>query len=269
MQAIRNHFCFQASQDVKPICEGYFTGLPLHVAGQLRVFYEGEYYFLTSFPEWAEWGFVDKAMPPLGFVNHHQLKDGIYFPKMDKDVPVLGWKNSEVILSREQFNIQNPMLIIKKYQDFYDVFCLDIHLENAYEFYLTQQNTIEHFLAYFKENTQDQHLIANQNRIKVDADSMALLKLNQQKRLAEPSSLTLSQIHSRELYHRQSFTKVSEREYECLELLAKGGTAKSIANILSISPRTVETHLTSLKTKFDLSSKQELIALYYENRLLK
>lgn len=52
---------------------------------------------------------------------------------------------------------------------------------------------------------------------------------------------------------------LSKRELECLYLMVRGKTAKGIADILELSPRTVEQYLNSLKNKFSASSKSELI----------
>lgn len=52
------------------------------------------------------------------------------------------------------------------------------------------------------------------------------------------------------------FTK---RESQCLQLLITGKTAKMIGNFLSISPRTAEQYIHSLKAKLNVHSKSELI----------
>jgi DNA-binding CsgD family transcriptional regulator len=49
------------------------------------------------------------------------------------------------------------------------------------------------------------------------------------------------------------------RERECLFYLLYGKTAKAIARILNISPRTAETHIEKLKVKFGCHTKMELI----------
>jgi len=53
--------------------------------------------------------------------------------------------------------------------------------------------------------------------------------------------------------------ELSVRQKQCLFFLLYGKTAKAIANILKISPRTVETHIDNMKIKFGCRSKSELI----------
>lgn len=52
---------------------------------------------------------------------------------------------------------------------------------------------------------------------------------------------------------------LSRREREVAMLAARGETAGEIADRLSISERTVETHLTSIYSKLDVRSKSDLI----------
>lgn len=52
---------------------------------------------------------------------------------------------------------------------------------------------------------------------------------------------------------------LSRRESEVLFFLLRGQTAKQIAQVLCVSPRTIETHIESLKTKMNCSNKAMLI----------
>ena len=53
--------------------------------------------------------------------------------------------------------------------------------------------------------------------------------------------------------------KLTDREAEVLFFLIRGKVTKKIAQILKISPRTVETHVDGLKAKFGAASQPELI----------
>lgn len=56
-----------------------------------------------------------------------------------------------------------------------------------------------------------------------------------------------------------SYLGISEREYEVLELLAKGLSNKEIADSLFVSPNTVKTHLAHLYQKLEVSRRQQAI----------
>lgn len=57
-----------------------------------------------------------------------------------------------------------------------------------------------------------------------------------------------------------SVLSLSERENECLALLAKGRTTKQIGRQLRISPSTVETHLSRAKVKLGVRTHDALLA---------
>jgi DNA-binding NarL/FixJ family response regulator len=57
---------------------------------------------------------------------------------------------------------------------------------------------------------------------------------------------------------------LTAREHEVLELLAKGRRQKEIATALSISPKTVGTHIQNLFSKVGVHSRAELVARAYQ-----
>ncbi len=63
---------------------------------------------------------------------------------------------------------------------------------------------------------------------------------------------------------KQTF-HLSRREQQCLQLLAKGYTAKSIGRELQLSPKTIYFYLDNLKKKAGLRTKSELVKYYWDN----
>ncbi len=64
-----------------------------------------------------------------------------------------------------------------------------------------------------------------------------------------------------------SFFLLSNREKEIIRLIKSGNTSKTIADILSISEYTVQTHRKNIFKKLELVSMSELIAFAYDNAL--
>jgi RNA polymerase sigma factor (sigma-70 family) len=56
-----------------------------------------------------------------------------------------------------------------------------------------------------------------------------------------------------------SYELLTSREREILQLVAEGKTNKEIANVLNISPYTIDTHRTHILQKLNLHSAPELI----------
>ena len=52
--------------------------------------------------------------------------------------------------------------------------------------------------------------------------------------------------------------RLSDRELEILELIGKGHEVRQIANLLHLSPKTVETHRAHIKDKLDLKNSREV-----------
>lgn len=65
------------------------------------------------------------------------------------------------------------------------------------------------------------------------------------------------------------FDVLSQREFEVFRLLAEGKTVNDIAEILSLSPKTVGTHHTNIKQKLDVSNSAELARLAIRSGLLE
>jgi DNA-binding NarL/FixJ family response regulator len=62
--------------------------------------------------------------------------------------------------------------------------------------------------------------------------------------------------------------RVTAREREVLKLLAEGTNQKQIATQLTISSKTVGTHIQSLLLKFGVHSRAELVACAYRDGLV-
>jgi two-component system response regulator NreC len=62
---------------------------------------------------------------------------------------------------------------------------------------------------------------------------------------------------------------LSPREREILQLIAEGKTSREIAEILSLSVKTVQSHRTSLMQKLDLHDRGELIKYAIQKKIIE
>jgi DNA-binding NarL/FixJ family response regulator len=65
-----------------------------------------------------------------------------------------------------------------------------------------------------------------------------------------------------------AFDRLSPREREVLKLIAEGHTSKSVAQILDLSPKTVEKHRTSLMTRLNTHDLAGLIRVALKHGLI-
>jgi FixJ family two-component response regulator len=68
--------------------------------------------------------------------------------------------------------------------------------------------------------------------------------------------------HAGDRQARERFALLSPREREVLAQVVQGLTAKEIARVLALSPRTVETHRANLAAKLETDSLAQLIRRY-------
>lgn len=67
---------------------------------------------------------------------------------------------------------------------------------------------------------------------------------------------------------RDPYEQLTAREKEVLRLLAEGHTAKEIAAMLVISPKTVDSHKTRFMAKLDLHNRAELIKYALRKKII-
>lgn len=72
------------------------------------------------------------------------------------------------------------------------------------------------------------------------------------------ASLVLDVYRSQEPEDHSSFDTLTNREREILKLVAEGNPNKDIANLLTISPKTVDNHRTNIMRKLELHNVVEL-----------
>jgi len=67
---------------------------------------------------------------------------------------------------------------------------------------------------------------------------------------------------------KDTYQLLTDREKEVLKLIAEGHTAREIADMLFVSPKTVEWHKTSLMNKLNIHNKTDLIKFAIRKRLI-
>jgi len=67
---------------------------------------------------------------------------------------------------------------------------------------------------------------------------------------------------------KEPYERLTDREREVLKLVVEGKTVREIADMLVVSPKTVEWHKTSLSNKLNIHSKTDLIKFAIRKRIM-
>lgn len=163
-----------------------------------------------------------------------------------------------------EFNVWNGFTVSKYTDDYVETwsFATDKASESTTQFYVNNLSLFDQFIVYFKKYTSeftkdinDEKLAVFQNPFNlncVSSDSLGNKDLKDF--LPGKNNITMFKF----LCENGKIATLSARELECLFYISSGKTMKSIANIMSISPRTVEVHIQSIKRKTNTHYKAEL-----------
>ncbi len=144
---------------------------------------------------------------------------------------------------RDDLNLDNSFSIIKKCETYHEIWNYASSKDNhaIINFYLNNIGFIESFSFGFKENMRD--LI-----VQYENDKM---------RRSLPDTTDHLPIAANHKHVKH--TGLSHRQLQCAHLLIKGMSYKQIANILELSPRSVELYISIMKNKLGCRTKSELI----------
>ncbi|MES2214637.1 MAG: helix-turn-helix transcriptional regulator [Pseudomonadota bacterium] len=187
------------------------------------------------------------------------------FYAMPSDINFYDKKTNYVAHLAWNFNIWHILYTCKKNDAnsiHYYGFCFSRDCTYASQVYLNHLSILDHFILYFNEqaahliDTTDKRKLAyyNQNFNFQQPSQDKLLEHKIQTFLAETrlKKILIRGVHKEDI-------PLTPREVDCLHYLSLGHGAKSIARMLSLSPRTVECYLTKVKDKTGYSSKTKLL----------
>lgn len=150
--------------------------------------------------------------------------------------------------SEDYFNIAHGIHLIRKHDDYCEFFMFAStpkHPE-VVNLYLNHLDILQNFCDYFKLKAADLLIKAEQQKIVTPFHNNGI-------KASHPNNL--EQINQ-ELKNQFKFTK---RQQQCITLLLKGSSTKSISSQLELSTRTVEHYIDSIKAKLLVRNKAELI----------
>lgn len=156
---------------------------------------------------------------------------------------------------QKEFNINHFFFINDQQKEYSESFVFGSDNGSSIAFYMNNIDMLEKFCLYFKSVASDLIDRAFKDRLLLIEWRDYLEKQASHKKESLDSSIDIASLTFLVDGEKISLT---DRESECLIPYLKGKSSKMIANMLNISARTVETHISNAKTKFNCKSKSDL-----------
>ena len=230
----------QINQIIKPLTD-YF-GLTSFV--YQKNYNDGSEIRLSNQPEWIHYFYENELYksslferPPSEFVKTRLVWAGLTV-------------HNPILEKAREFNIDHGITFIEPCFDGCEFFFIgtEVKRHDVMSKYLANLDLIERFFDYFRDKAKP--IIAEAIRQKITIPG----KFDVAPKLFYPNEFNRSGF-----LNSLSPIEFTSRELDCIRLLTKGYTQKMIAKELTISPRTVETHLNHIKDKTATNSKDELV----------
>ncbi len=192
---------------------------------------------------------------------------GYFADCIEKDFPMLGyelpqgWHSWERVLSDEHRTLAHShdsgngimLLIAHPHKTEIIEFASTPGNREVFDFYLSHQDLLKKFIAYFRREAKDLIQAAHARQIAYSPKSA------ESRSVQLPSEKLNAQDFIRHLAE-SSFGSLSKRERECYGMLVKGYSMAEIGEELSLAIPTVANYIARVKQKLACDNKKDLVA---------
>ena len=243
------------------ICEPLLK-LNIKIFAYFRFFNNGKYLYLCNNLDWVRFcleNIHDNEGTSLG-------KEIGYAPEDNYHCFLWPMQKTDYLMTAlYDFNIWNGLSIFKQKDDSSIElwgFATERHVDNMQNFYVENIDLLKDFTASFNINAADIIVPTNENlalykNFKPQDHSFDEYEMKKIKKFIQATSINKYPIitNNEEIF-------LSNKELQCVNLLALGKTAKQIALDLKVSPRTIEKNLENVKNKINCGDKEVIIKIY-------
>lgn len=252
-----DNFCLNHCDDIARFSQDQLQGLDFRYFSHSRTFPNGQYYIMTSESLWPKHHFDDQDLPPAGFLNFDSIQSQLLLPCMDMGYGC-GLSDDYMSDSFKRFNITRPAMFNIKTDDYLDSYFIDLQHPDAYTLYVNHSDFFVRFFERFRERFDDLIMQAAKNPMKIDVDAIRSRQIH----VSSNDTCVGFNMESNEMP-----VQLSDREWRCLSYIARGYSIKTMARLMKISPRTVETYIRRIRQKTKLHLRKDLIDFYWKNNL--
>lgn len=243
---------------VDSLCEPLFNNFAISHFGCIRILENGQILRIANNANWTRAYFQHEFYNDLDMYSMKNVPMNEQRSMLLIGAPY----NKHCKMLSSDFNLWNFMLIYERFPTYGDFWFFGTHCNNVQiaNFYINNFNILQHFILYFKIKAS--HLFDLN-----DSSKLITTKIRPLEERAPNTSYINEFInkishHKHYLSGRDHEKPLSTREAECLFHLSQGRTMKEIAELIHLSPRTIETHIDNIKNKMGCYTKGELISMF-------
>src|SRR3990167_3606233 len=250
-----NHILLKAQGDISDICRPLVDYLGIGYFHFRRTFKDGSYLILATNSNWPLY-FIEKNIPIKTPVSQALFNSKIYFCLWQGNIP-----DQTLSDAKNFYGIKNAIALVEKNDDYFDSysFASTINCQNSTDIYINNMDAFSRFVPYFQEKST--RLIKEANK-QIIMPPAALKDLNIQKIMSlelcdDKKQKFINAINCISFKTKLGRAILTKREAECLQHLARGKNRKEIARLISLSVRTVDTHLEKARNKLNCFTNSE------------
>ncbi len=262
-----SHKMLRFRNEVTQICRPLFDNTAISYFEYARYYQDGRFFELNSNADITLRYVNQRCYPDAAEIGTNTTKYVLMSPALPLPKATKGIEEKYIsnikIFEAEKVIHRLYTQVLK--EDYYEVCGFGTNIESglALELFFNNLDFWDRFKQHFVSKANK--LIKEQysHRIQLPVTRPELIdevQLQHQRKLTNIQGIPL------ENNHIINDVKLGSREYTVLKELAHGKTAKEIALALSISSRTVQTHIERIKQKFNVHYKSELAELFWQSK---
>lgn len=277
---LENKAWFKAREDIELICKPLFAQTPIRAVQYNRIYKDGSRTILSNNNDLVIHGYVKpdakiKQLYTTGLRGTERYVFTQSWAEHIQDSTISTLVKSQLREEHDLFNFKSEFDIVENHSNYEEVlaFWMPGELMGMDNFYVNNLNTLELFRLYFLDKarslieTVDMDRVVKPWRI-LNPETIYINQLNSNsvilRKLQEPKLADKLKIMPKKFYFKSNGTDdyLTKREIELTLQLIRGKSNTEAAKNLFISPRTVETHLKSLRLKTGIQDRQSLVDFF-------
>jgi len=268
-----HEYCKSVQEQFNTICRPLFK-LGIARFGYMKIFKDGSYLFLDNNMSFHKFYLSNITNIGKTFSNEFDLvqNEKNYYFLVPNNINSFDKKNDPIMHLCYDFDIWNMFSIYKlKNPNFIECYIFSGKKEDSFlsNFFINNIPILEHYTNYFNKEAANMIDCKDKEKLSYFQQSFNFYNTSKEKLLEQEMIKELiKKTRLRRLSilgKNQEDICLSPRETECLQYLALGNSVKQIANILELSPRTIEAYLKTTKQKTGYSYRSQLVSSFIKS----